>query len=50
MTTIINVLLGLMAGILFFGVIGERDPKHHNRILVAFISVLLFTVAFNTIM
>ena len=49
MMTIINILLGIIAGVLLVGVIGEEDPYKHKNIVFAFVTVLLFIAAANTI-
>ena len=50
MTAFINILLSIAAGTLFIGVIGECDSCKQKTATFAFIAVLLFIVAFNTIM
>lgn len=46
----INILLGIAAGILFFGVVGEKDKAKHKNITIAFVATLLFTLALNFIL
>jgi hypothetical protein len=43
-------MLGLFASVLFLGVVGEGEPRKRRNIFFAFVAVMLFTVAFNTIM
>lgn len=45
--TAINILLGIVAGILFFGVVGETDRQKHKNIMISFVSILLFIIAVN---
>lgn len=46
----VNILLGIAAGILFFGVVGEKDKAKHKNITVAFVALLLFTLLLNLIL
>lgn len=43
----VNILLGIAAGILFFGIVGEKDKAKHKNITIAFVALLLFTVVLN---
>lgn len=45
----LNVLLGIIATILFFGVVGEKDTKKHQNITLAFVATLLCIAALNLI-
>ena len=47
--TALNILLGIMAGILFLGVIGETDPHKHANITIAFVADLIAIAALNII-
>ena len=46
----VNILLGIVAGILFIGVVGEKDKEKHKNITTAFVATLLFTLALNFIL
>lgn len=46
----VNILLGLVGGILLVGVIGEEDKYRQKNITLAFVALLLFTVALNLIL
>lgn len=45
-----NVALIAAAGVLFLGVVGEKDKEKHTNITWAFIATLGTIVAVNTIM
>lgn len=47
--TVLNLLLGVMAGILLVGVIGETERKKHANITIAFVAVLIVVAALNII-
>lgn len=46
---ILNVVLGLAAGILFLGVLGEKDNQRHRTIGIAFAAVVALIICANTI-
>lgn len=46
----INILLGIVAGVLLLGVIAEKDEKQNKNLTIAFVAVLAFIAAVNTIM
>lgn len=50
----LNILLGLAAGILFLFVVGKTNPPmskdQHQNVTIAFVAVLVFIIALNTIM
>ena len=46
----INILLGVVGGLLLLGVIGETDPKKQKNITLAFVAVMAVIIAANTIM
>ena len=48
--TALNILRGIVAGILLLGVIAEKDEKKNKNLTLAFIAVLAFIAAANTIM
>lgn len=46
----LNILLGIVAGILLLGVIAEKDKEKNKNLTIAFVGVLAFIIAVNTIM
>lgn len=42
-----NILLGLIAFVLFMGVVGEKDAERHKKITMAFIATLAAIVLTN---
>lgn len=47
MTILLNILLGIAASILFFGVVGETDKEKQRNITMSFVVLLLFILALN---
>ena len=47
--TALNILLGIMAGILFLGVVGETDRQKHANITIAFVAVVIAIATMNII-
>ena len=45
----LNILLAVVAAILFIGVIGESDKDKNRNITIAFGAVVLLIIAANTI-
>ena len=45
--TIANTFLGIAAGILFLGVVAEKDKAAHKNITTAFVAVLAAIAALN---
>lgn len=43
----INILLGIVAGILFLGVVAEKDKEAHKNITIAFVAVLALIATLN---
>lgn len=43
----VNVLLGIAAAVLLFGVVGERDERRNQNITIAFVAVCLLIFALN---
>ena len=46
----LNVVLGIVAACLLIGVIGETMPSKQKNLTIAFVAVLAFIVALNTVM
>lgn len=46
----LNILLGVVAGFLLLFVLAEQDKTRHTNATIAFVAVLAFIVALNTIM
>ena len=46
----LNVVLGIMAASLFVCLVGETLPDRQKNITIAFVAMLAFIVAVNTIM
>lgn len=46
---VLNILLGMVSGVLLIGVIAEEDRARHKNITLAFVAVLLFAAAMNLI-
>lgn len=44
---IINIVLALVAALLLFGVIGEKDGLRHQNITIAFVAVIVLIIALN---
>lgn len=42
-----NVLLGIAAGVLFLGVIGEKDKEKHRDVTLCFVATLATIVLIN---
>lgn len=47
--TMLNIVLGLAAGVLFIGVMGEKDNQRHRSITIAFVAVIVLIICANTI-
>lgn len=47
--TILNIVLSLAAGVLFLGVMGEKDNQRHRSITIAFVAVIALIICANTI-
>lgn len=47
--TMLNIVLGLAAGVLFLGVMGEKDNQRHRSITIAFVAVIALIICANTI-
>lgn len=45
--TIANTLLGIAAGVLFLGVVAEKDKEAHKNITNAFVAVLALIAVLN---
>lgn len=45
--TIANTLLGIAGGVLFLGVVAEKDKAAHKNITTAFVAVLAVITALN---
>ena len=46
---IINIVLALVAALLLFGVIGEKDGLRQQNITIAFVAVIVLIIALNRI-
>lgn len=46
---IINIVLALVAALLLFGVIGEKDGLKQQNITIAFVAVIVLIIALNRI-
>lgn len=44
---IINIVLALVAALLLFGVIGEKDGLKQQNITIAFVAVIVLIIALN---
>lgn len=44
---IINIVLALVAALLLFGVIGEKDGLRQQNIAIAFVAVIVLIIALN---
>lgn len=44
---IINIVLALVAALLLFGVIGEKDGLRQQNITIAFVAVIVLIIALN---
>lgn len=44
---IINIVLALVAALLLFGVIGEKDGLRRQNITIAFVAVIVLIIALN---
>jgi hypothetical protein len=44
---IINILLALVAALLFLGIIGEKDGLRQQNITIAFVAVIVLIIALN---
>lgn len=44
---IINIFLALVAALLLFGVIGEKDGLRQQNITIAFVAVIVLIIALN---
>ena len=46
----LNILYGVVAGVLLLGVIAEQDKEKNKNITLAFVAVIALIIATNTIM
>ena len=44
---IINIVLALVAALLLFGVIGEKDGLRQQNITIAFVAVIVLIISLN---
>ena len=47
---LLNILLGLIAGVLLLGVIAEKDKEKNKNITIAFLALVALIITANTIM
>jgi hypothetical protein len=45
--TIANIFLGIAAGVLFLGVVAEKDKEAHKNITIAFVATLAVITVLN---